>query len=119
MAAMITSGLMFFSRLICSICCRSWLAAIVLLLTVLLEFDFQPAVGDLVERDARDRVVFLLQAQADDPGLHRDDASRPMPPSLERLVAGEPRQAALVAPVVRLALEGPVEPRRGDLQGVG
>src|SRR5262245_13463859 len=98
MAAMLTSGLMFFSRPICSICWRNWLAIVPLL--VLREFHFQARVRDLGERDAAFRAALSLQPHRHHTVLQAQQPARPVAPALDRLVAREPRQAAREAPVI-------------------
>src|SRR5687768_9474361 len=115
---MITSGLMFFSRLICSICCRSWLAIGLGWSSCLPEFHFQPAVGDLLERDARERAALLLEPDADDALGRRFQAPAPVAAPVDQLVARELRQPAHEALVVPERLQGPVEPGRADLERV-
>src|SRR5215475_2881589 len=99
MAAMMTSGLMFFSRLICSICCRSWLA----MRLVPREFHFQATVRDPGEGDARD-LTLLLQGDGDDPVLDRGEASRPVPAAVHQFVARDWGQATEEPLVVGLGL---------------
>src|SRR5262245_48507389 len=111
-AAMITSGLMFFSRLICSICCRSWLAM------VLPEFHCKPSMRDLVERDARHLSALLLQGEAHEISVDGEQAAGPVPPSLDGLVGRDVRQASDESPVVGLRAQRPVEARGRSLQSL-
>src|SRR5437773_8389859 len=101
MAAMMTSGLMFFSREICSICCLNWFAI------DLLELHFEAAVRDLRERNPRGRPLFLLQGHRHRPVLHRLEAARPVPAALPGLVARELHQPADEAAVIRLRPQRP------------
>src|SRR5262245_19818941 len=117
MAAMITSGLMFFSRLICSICWRSWLA--IASLTGARELGFQARVGDLRQRDAALHPALLRQAQRHDPVRHTDETACPVPPSVHGLVARKPRQPSGEAAVVLLLLQRAVQSGRGNLERVG
>src|SRR6185503_19804547 len=98
MAAMITSGLMFFSRLICSICWRNWLAIVLLL--AIREFHFQARASDLGERDAALRSAFGIQPHRHHPVLQTQQPPCPVAPPLDGLVARQPRQPAHEAPVV-------------------
>src|SRR5262245_29414554 len=96
MAAMITSGLMFFSRLIWSICCRSWLAMMYSPLAAAgrRELNLQASVRDLVQGNAAEGVALGGQGQHDVSVFDRDQPSRPMTPAVDRLVAREPGQLA-------------------------
>src|SRR4029078_5113518 len=85
MAAMTTSGLMFLSRLICSICCRSWLGMI----RLPGELGFQPGGGHLAQRDASQSAFLGLDLHADGALLHGQEAPSPLPPRRDRLVAGD------------------------------
>src|SRR5262245_4128260 len=116
---MITSGLMFFSRLICSICWRSWLAMCLRWSPWLpAEFHFQPSVRDLLEGDAREHAALVLETDADHALGRRLQAPAPVPAPVHELVARDLRELAEEARVVREALERPVQARRADLEGV-
>src|SRR5262245_60486447 len=112
MAAMITSGLMFFSRLIWSICCRSWLAMArysPLAAAGRRELDFQAPVRDLVQGNAAEGVALGGQGQHDVSVFDRDQPSRPLTPAADRLVAREPGQLAGEPSIVCFSAQGPVE----------
>src|SRR5262245_14740781 len=102
MAWMITSGLIFFSRLICSICWRSWLDITLPALANLFraappavpgrELDFEPPMGDLLEGHACQRAALPLQPQHHHALVHGLDAPDPVASSVHGLVARELRE---------------------------
>src|SRR5689334_18741851 len=124
MAAMITSGLMFFSRLIASICWRSWLAMTPLRVPAAvgglraLPFHFEPALHDLRERHREGAA--LRTVEGEHAVLHGRQAAGDLRalPRRQRLAEVDAHETRERPPEIRFRREGPVQSRGRHFEGV-